>query len=386
MKRRSVWLALAALLVLALAVWSGRLGRLESYRQWVDLGPSQPARADDYLAAQLFLRQQGVPAQRAPGLEVLDRLDPRGASLLLLGERRRMSPAQADRVLRWVRGGGRLLFVAQALWDQDKAMSGDLLLDRLQLHQLQTSDLPRLSPGDRIQYPQLTRLYLENEKAPAYFNFDPAWHLEDPMNKVLAWANNATATHLMQLRWGDGLITVVTDAELWRNATIGQYDNAWLLWYLTQDSQVTLVTDAQHDSLTTLLWRYFPQALLALGALLLLGGWHFALREGPVAPVAVATRRQLREHLDASAAFQLRRAGHDSLLRALQRDILRRARRRHPGFERLPVAEQWQVLARFSQQPTAAIGEALRPRPPQRLQAAEFCRRVAQLQIIRNAL
>ncbi|WPO99128.1 DUF4350 domain-containing protein [Pseudomonas sp. HR96] len=386
MSRRRTWLWLAVAAVLALVVGSGALGRLESYRQWVDLGPSAEARGDDYLAAQLFLRQQGVTVQRAPGLEVLDQLDPRGASLLLLGERQRMSPNQADRLLRWVRAGGRLLFVAQALWDQDKAMSGDLLLDRLQLHQLQTRDLPRLSPGDRIQYPELTRLYLENEKAPAYFSFDPAWHLEDPMNKVSAWANNATATHLMQLRWGDGLITVVTDADLWRNAAIGQYDNAWLLWYLTQDSQVALVGDAQHDSLTTLLWRYFPQALLALLALLLLGGWHFALRQGPVQTPPPPARRRLREHLDASASFLLRRAGHASLLRALQRDILRRARRRHPGFERLPVAEQWQVLARLSRQPTAAIADALRPRPRQRLQAAEFCRQVAHLQIIRNAL
>ena len=386
MTRRGAWLLLALVLLAAFALWGHKLGRLESFQQSVDSGPSVEAYADDYLAAQLFLRQQGLQVHMAQNLDVLDSLEPQGASMLLFGNRERMSPAQADRLLRWVRAGGRLLFVAQALWDEDKAMSGDLLLDRLQLHQLETSSLPRLAAGDRIQYPELTRLYLENEKAPAYFSFDPAWHLEDPMNKVHAWANNATATHLMQLRWGLGLITVVTDADLWRNAAITQYDNAWLLWYLAQDSQVTLVSEAQHDRLATLLWRYFPQALVALSALLILGAWHFALREGPLRPAAMPARRQLREHLDASASFIMRRAGHDSLLRALQRDILRRARRRHPGFERLSVADQWQVLARLTRQPTGAIGEALRPRPRQRLQPADFHRQVAHLQTLRNAL
>ncbi|WP_213875139.1 DUF4350 domain-containing protein [Pseudomonas sp. dw_358] len=386
MTRRAKWLLAGVLVLLALAVWSGRFGRLESYRLDVDRGPADEVKADDYLAAAAFLRRQGVTVQQARRLDVLDRLDPRGASLLLFGNRARMSPDQADRVLRWVHAGGRLLFVAQALWDQDKAMSGDLLLDRLQLHQLLTRSLPRLSPGDRIQYPQLTRLYLENEKAPAYFNFNPEWHLEDPVNKVHAWANNATATHLMQLDWGDGLITVVTDADLWRNAHIAQYDNAWLLWYLTQATQVTLVSQADHDSLGTLLWRYFPQALTALLALLVLGGWHLAVREGPLTPSSPLARRQLREHLNASADFLLRKAGQGSLLRALQWDILRCARRRHPGFERLPVAEQWQILARLTHQPTAAIGNALRPRPKGRQSAADFSRQVAHLQTIRNAL
>ena len=51
------------------------------------------------------------------------------------------------------------------------------------------------------------------------------------------------------IRAEQGLITVLTDAWLWQNRTIDQYDNAWLLWYLTQDSQVQLVYRADRDSL-----------------------------------------------------------------------------------------------------------------------------------------
>ncbi|MNG26673.1 hypothetical protein D3C84_1116910 [compost metagenome] len=82
----------------------------------------------------------------------------------------------------------------------------------------------------------------------------------------------------------------------------------------------------------------------------------------------------------------LRHNGQDSLLQALQQDVLRRVRHRHPGYEQFDVAEQWRVLARLSGQPTSAVSQAMSPRPRQRLSSAEFSRQVARLQNLRNAL
>jgi hypothetical protein len=103
-------------------------------------------------------------------------------------------------------------------------------------------------------------------------------------------------------------------------------------------------------------------------------------------PEPSRARRQLSEHLRASADFLLRRRGQHALLRSLQQEILRRARQRHPGFETLPVTEQWQLLARMTRQPTRHIGQALRPRLEERLSSTEFTRQVAYLQTLRNAL
>ncbi len=386
MSRRSQWL-LAVLAVVVLGACALYLSRhLHAYDEVIDRGPSPNVRANPWLAAETFMRHRGLNVQRVNGLEVLQQLPSKDHSLLLLGDRDTMNARQAEDVLAWVRAGGRLLFVAQALWDDDKAMSGDVLLDRLQLRQFLASDLPSLPQAEPDDYPQLTKLYLENEQTPAYFSFDPDFHLEDPANKAQSWANSSNATHLMQLKYGQGLITVVTDADLWTNAAIGRYDNAWLLWYLNQNTDVTMVLRSARDSLATLLWRHYPQALASLALLLLLGVWHLGVRHGPILPTPAAARRQLREHLRATAAFVLRNAGQDRLLRALQQDIMRRARRRHPGFERLAVADQWQVLSRLTRQPTAAIGQALRPPLKQRLGAAEFSRQVAHLQTLRNAL
>ena len=384
-RRGAIAAALIAVSVVALSVYLYL--KVIPYQTVIDHGPSPEARANPYLAAELFLRQHGLSVEHANGLDILPSLDPRRRSLLLLGNRNNMTPRQIDQVMNWTRAGGRLLFVAESLWNEKLGHSNDLLLDRVQLHQSLSKDLKEPPPnvGDD-PFPLLTKLYLENEDAPAYAGFNTAFHLEDPKNLAQAWANSARATHMMQLSHGRGSITVVTDADLWKTPAIGQFDNAWLLWYLTADTRVTLIFNADHDNLPTLLLRNFPQALVALLALIGLGFWHVGVRQGPLQEPAPKARRQLQEHLRASADFLLRRNGQAGLLQALQQDILRRVRRRHPGFEQLGIAEQWLVLARLTGQPTRAISQAMSPRPKQRLSSVEFSRQVAHLQILRNAL
>ena len=387
MSRRAAWLTLALVAALLAALVSYLSAKAVPYQETVDHGPSPEAQANPYLAAEQFLRQQGINVAHANNLDGLPALEPRQNSLLLLGERTNMTPRQVEQLLNWTRAGGRLLFVAEALWDDSTGSSGDLLLDRVRLRQSLSKDLKQAPPElIKDRYPELTKLYLEDEEAPAYVGFDTDFHLEDPHNLAQAWANSAQSTHMMQLNHGLGSITVITDAELWKNDQIEQYDNAWLLWYLSADTDVTLLYNTDHDNLLTLLLRYFPQALVALLALIALWFWRSAVRHGPLQQPAPKARRQLEEHVQASAGFHLRHNGQQHLLHALQQDLLRRARYLHPGFEQLAVAEQWQVLARLTRQPTRAISQALSPRPKQRMSSAEFCRQVAHLQTLRNAL
>jgi len=387
LNRRALWLigALSVALLGALGVYLYL--KATPYQAVVDHGPSPAAQANPYLAAEMFLRGHGITVDHAESLAVLPEIDPRQHTLLLFNDRSNMTPRQVDQVLNWARAGGRLVFVAESLWDEKTGQSNDLLLDRVQLHQSLSKDL-KDPPPDVAEdpYPNLTKLYLEDEDAPAYAGFDTAFHLEDPKNLAQAWANSAKATHMMQLAYGNGTITVVTDADLWKTPAIAEHDNAWLLWYLGADTAVTLLYNTAHDGLPTLLWRNFPQAIVALLALIGLWLWHIGVRHGPVQAPAPSGRRQLMEHLRASADFILRHNGQQTLLQTLQQDVLRRARYRHPGFDQLNVAEQWLALSRLTRQPTRAISQALSPVPKRRMSSAEFCRQVAHLQALRNSL
>lgn len=408
------------------------LGQLQPYTETIKHGPAPEVSDNPYLAAELFLRQQGIQVRRRDNLKSLNKLPSAGQTLMLFSDRRNMPERQSEQLLAWAARGGHLVVVADRLWDEEDGKSGDLLLDPLGIQQHLSDDLDeededadnsaeqasesttedaaatseqapaaepvtaqespadptedasKSSPSDEYDY--LTKLYLANEKAPAYVEFDTYYHLLDSQNRAHAWANSAEATHMLQLFYGDGMITVLTDSWLWENYDIDSYDNAWLLWYLTQDSAVTLVYRADHDSLLTLLLRYFPQALLMLALLIVLSLWHFGLRQGSLmAPVSRA-RRQLEEHLRGGADFLLRRSGQRSLLQGLQRDIQQRARRRQPGFERLAVAEQWRSLAQLSRLSSATISQIMRPLAEVQLNASDFTQQIRQLQILRNSL
>lgn len=396
MSRRSGFILAMALLLAVGLIASYVLGKLEPYEDVIEHGPAPEVASSPYLAAEHFLRKQGIAARRAEGLDVLDGLPSEGQTLMLLADRGNMTPRQVERVLQWTANGGHLLFIAERLWDEEEGKSGDLLLDLLGIQQYmsdelddeETSEAPAESEKNEEHeaYPQLTKLYLENEQAPAYIAFDTDFHLYDAQNRAHAWANSEAATHLLQLYHGDGLITVLSDPWIWQNRNINEYDHAWLLWYLSQDSAVTLLYHADSDGLARLLLRHFPLALLVLGLLIIATLWHVGMRHGPLQAPASRARRQLEEHLRGSADFLLRRSGQHSLLKGLQQDINRRARRRYPGFEKLAVADQWQVLGRLTRLPAKDISQAMRPLPPQRLSASDFTRQVAHLQTLRNAL
>ncbi|XLY87092.1 DUF4350 domain-containing protein [Ectopseudomonas mendocina] len=396
MSRRSGFILAMALLLAVGLIASYVLGKLEPYEDVIEHGPAPEVASSPYLAAEHFLRKQGIAARRAEGLDVLDGLPSEGQTLMLLADRGNMTPRQVERVLQWTANGGHLLFIAERLWDEEEGKSGDLLLDLLGIQQCmsdelddeETSEAPAESEKNEEHeaYPQLTKLYLENEQAPAYIAFDTDFHLYDAQNRAHAWANSEAATHLLQLYHGDGLITVLSDPWLWQNRNINEYDHAWLLWYLSQDSAVTLLYHADSDGLARLLLRHFPLALLVLALLIIASLWHVGMRHGPLQAPASRARRQLEEHLRGSADFLLRRSGQHSLLKGLQQDINRRARRCYPGFEKLAVADQWQVLGRLTRLPAKDISQAMRPLPPQRLSASDFTRQVAHLQTLRNAL
>lgn len=385
MNRLLMWVGVLSVCLLgagALYAWHKAI----PYEEVIDRGASPEALANPYLAAEHFLRRQGLVVEHANSLERLATLPSNGNSLLLLGERSNMSPRQVRQLLEWAKAGGHLLLVAEALWDEETGKSGDLLLDGLRIHQVLSDEPDEPAPARKKKAPDLTKLYVDNETAPAYFSFNTDFNLTDPSHRAQFSANSANSSHLMQLNIGEGRVTIITDSDLWKTTGIGKHDNAWLLWYLGQGTAVTLLFNSDMDDLLTLLIRYFPQALVALIALIGLALWHAGMRLGPIHAPAPKARRQLQEHLRASANFLLRRSGQGTLLRALQRDILRAARRSHPGFEHLDNAEQWQVLEHLTRQPSHVISQALGPLSAKRLSSADFSRQVACLQTLRNAL
>ena len=129
MNRRLGFFLGAGLVLLLGLLGSYVLSQATPYQEVVKHGPAPEARANPYLAAEHFLRNQGRKVQRADSLQSLAQLPAAGQVLLILGPREQMTPKQTERLLAWTRRGGHLLVVAETLWDEDKNSSGDLLLE-----------------------------------------------------------------------------------------------------------------------------------------------------------------------------------------------------------------------------------------------------------------
>jgi hypothetical protein len=347
-------LVLAALLLL-MAAWLG-------------------AADDPYLAGERFLRGQGLEVIRTQDLRPLNQQPASAISLVLLGERERMSAAQAQALLAWVYAGGRLLVSAHDYWAPGGG--GDPLLDPLNIRLLNAYASAGVAP--MAARGTLTQLYLEGQDAPLLLGFAPGRHLEDADDLAQSWANSPQGTHMLQLNLGAGTLTVVSDTGLWRNQAIGQFDNAWLLCYLNQGRQVVLYYRDPGPSVVARLAAY--PATLAWGLLLLVllvwygaAHWHRDGTGGAARPGTLASGL----YRGASRAY---------LLRGLREEINRCAERRHPGFSRMPVTEQWQLLATLAGTSVASVAQALRPHPGKRLGARAFRRQVVRLQAIRNSL
>jgi len=107
------------------------LGKLEPYEDVIEHGPAPEVASSPYLAAEHFLRKQGIAARRAEGLDVLDGLPSEGQTLMLLADRGNMTSRQVERVLQWTAGGVTCCSSPNACGTKRKARSGDLLLDLL---------------------------------------------------------------------------------------------------------------------------------------------------------------------------------------------------------------------------------------------------------------
>lgn len=355
---KAAWAA-GALLLIALVAWAAA---------WAN-------RVDDpFLAAERFLQGRGMEVTRTQDLRPLNQRPASALSVLLLGERGRMSAAQAQTLLAWVYAGGRLLVTAQGYWTPGGG--GDPLLDPLNIRSLNAYASAGVAP--MAARSTLTELYLESQGAPLLLGFAPGRHLEDADDLAQSWANSPQGTHMLQLNLGAGTLTVVSDTGLWRNHAIGQFDNAWLLWYLNQGREVIMQYRAPELGLLAEFGSY-PLTLTCMAFLLILSGaWAAAQR------VAVASPQVKRPAQPAGILYRSANRAH--VLRVLREDLQRYVDHRHPGYSQLPVAEQWQVLAELTRTSTAEVAQALRPGTAGRVDANRFCQQVARLQALRNAL
>ena len=349
--RVALWIG-GLILVLACA-WAVHwfVENFERSERQVRTQQSLEARRNPFLAAERYLVRLGVEAQSLSGRKWLTQPTGESGVLFVNYPGPSLPPEREEKLLQWVEGGGQLVLVARQLWDDDNETSGNSLLDLVgaRLYRVdpeeEDDDEQETKPGDT----DLVRIRLEGQGDTAG---SPALEVAFRSNRVLDdrdedaswWLSGDQGYHLLEWRWGEGSITVLSDSDWMSNDALGERDHAWFLSYLVGDQQqVRLLYSSNMPSLLTLLWRNSPYMVISVSACVLLLLWWLARRSGPRLIRSDSVRRNLLEHLQAVSAYAWRTDKASVLLAASQARVETRWRRRHPLLERLepPARSIW---------------------------------------------
>ncbi|MAG32638.1 MAG: hypothetical protein CL908_17275 [Deltaproteobacteria bacterium] len=366
-------------LIAALVVLIGGLvyGGIEWVEKEVDRGYSEEASRNDFLAAELFLQKYGIQAETVSGMSLLDALPPTTDLILLSASRESMSERRRTDLAAWVRDGGRLFVVAHALYDPDSESSEDRLLDELGVFLLAPDEEqpgdeegesrslaaePRGDPGSQEvegESPEQEDDEQPDDRAlpetfgdlmSAFLAPTRCEQAEEGLTEVstaevgtirleLASENGlavqaerlddaylSTGAQVLFFDVAAGQVVGVTSIAPFRNRRIHCHDHAYFLHYVADGARkVWLLHDPDVASLAELAMAQMP--LTTSGGLILVGLVLAAasLRFG-VAPLEDEVgRRELREHLEASASFHFRKGGFAALFYRLRRDLERSA-------------------------------------------------------------
>jgi hypothetical protein len=372
-------LSIGTLLVL---IWF--FNNFELTEREVTGGYSQEARRNPFLAAERFLARIGRDAASVSSSD-LWRNWPASDDVLLVY--RYMPPAgerRQQQLLEWIEGGGHLIVGADSTLrlgnNKDRKTPGLLADLGVRVHEREQFVLPGSATTARIE------VEFDGMEAPVGVTMSTRRYLEDTEDLASASVPLEDGYGLLQYEVGDGLVTVLADNTFLTNRQIGNEDHALALALLVgveQEGKVWLVHDVVMPSLLDLGWQYASHALVALLCAVLLWLWKLGARLGPLLPPAQAPRRDISEHLAASATYLWRLDRAQALFRHNRQRIEQAWLGKHYVLRAMNLAERsaW-IAARCGLTPHA-VERALYA---EYAAESDFIELSSYLQVLRAAL
>lgn len=347
-------------------------------------GYSQEARRNPFLAAERFLARIGREAASVSSSDLWRNLPGSNDVLVIY---RYVPPAGAERqqLLRaWIEAGGHLIVGADATLRIGKAADRKIpgLLAELGVRVVEREQ------GLLPDIPRQVRLEIEfaEVETPVGVTMSTQRYLEDTEEQASAGVAMDEGYGLLQYALGAGLVTVLADNTFLTNRRIGDDDHALALALLVgtePKGKVWLVHDVVMPSLLDLAWQHAAHALVALLAAIVLWLWKMGARLGPLLPPAQAPRRDISEHLTASATYLWRLDRTQALFRHNRQRIEQAWLGKHYALRGMEPAERCHWIAARSGLTPHAVQRALYA---DYAAESDFIELSSYLQVLRTAL
>ncbi|WP_290698703.1 DUF4350 domain-containing protein [Amphritea sp.] len=388
MANRILLWVLAALLIAGVSwytVWFFNNYERQVREQRVEVSPE--ALRNRFLAAEHYLKALDYQAESFQARDLISDLPPPGDALLL----RRMQPNLTDDQLYtlndWIEAGGVLIVSPQHYSYADGRDEADMNLEsqdrfladlgiRMYALDVDETELDESALEESVVEGQASGGLSENAAADdseesGYLQISLSVvgetdalkasvrrdrYLVDTDNWATERISSEFGDHYLKFNSGLGSVVVLSDLELFTNDRIGKLDHAYLLSRIVGNSRkVWLQYSIDMLPLPLLLWQRMPFLVTALALLLILMGWRLFLYTGPRLFLQNQQRRNLMEHIDASAHYAWRIDKGYSLFESNRQALEQAWRKRHPGLNSMNNSQR----AEWIGEKTGMAGQAV---------------------------
>lgn len=377
MSRRSVILLCIAAALLVASWFFTTYERVTETRY---TGYEGIARHNDFLAAELLLKEVGIDAESRASLSPEDWL-PETADTIFT----RVTPSlavagQRDLIIDWIYEGGHLILLPPT----EETTVVDAFLVTLGYSffayprdDADQDDADTDDEDDDEEYDYIVHI----DKTRYRVQFDDKTHPSATISDELGYVAARSA-------YGEGYVTIISDAEYFTNNNIAEGDHARLLLdtiagYISS-GKVWLIYDASFTPLWELIWRNAPFVVVGSALLLITFLWSAIPTFGPRIVPDPPVRRSIIEHVNAAGRFTWGSQGEEHLALCARKALLHDAESRHPGLGRLPAEKQARLIAQITDMDPRLIFEAITSAGDRRHR--EFTQHMETLQAIRNKI
>ena len=352
MRRPALSWSLGLIVVSALVYWIG------SNTEWVDvtvpMPPTGEAAENPFYAAGRFTEALGARSTRDRQFAVPDR----DAVIVLSAWHWDLTETRRYALERWVESGGRLVVAGPLAGggDEFERWSGVVRRHR---------PPARPAPGFRESCQEV-----QEEPAASSGAFATRPHLLCNLDQTSwltttrkpAWLlRNDSGVQVMRVAVGRGSVTVINGTPFQFSQLLAG-DHGWLFVAATElrpADEVHFLTENDHPSLLTLMWRYGAPAIVLALVAIGLALWRTSTRFGPLAEPQSTARRSLAEQIRGTGQFALRHGDGESLHEAAVRALTEAATRRIPGYAGMSPGDRAGALADVTSFDRHAINAAV---------------------------
>jgi len=356
---------------------------IEVYEETSSTGFSQEANSEEFLAAKIFLQSYDVNTQLYADYRLLysnkaEGIAPSYEDTIILSDAQVAFPnALTDKVLQWVDGGGHLILAINSSGPEEDFRANSLL---------SALEVSAYWLDDEDTFEQTETVVINANEQPVRVNFEKAYRLEFPDNNSIFYsAGDDDGATFAQLDWGKGLVSLVTETEVWNNYQIDEFDNVELLLGLTSNSKNVFIFSSKELPHWFIILLDFSPYFVWFGLLLLiLALWRAAVRFGPVLKTDEQSYSPFSQHIEAAGEFYWRTDQKQQLLLDLRNSILLAFYKKRPQVRGAEQAKLLHSLSEFSGWEESDLQELLFSESTPN--EAQFTRWISALQSLRNTL